>query len=147
MDATFDYGQNLYGQPSPGYHGCGKINDKIRVPVFYAGGEETPLPELPCQAQKCLDRMAYVMKVNDCKTEYNVKFDNQEIWKDKIWGISGDKIEKIEDKSRNSVLTLNYFESKDGGIYTVFASVSGQGHECRYHTCEHAWRFMSQFKS
>lgn len=146
MDATFDHGQNLYGQPSPGYHGSGVINDKVMVPVFYAGGEETPLPELPCQAQKCLDRMAYVMKVNNCKTEYDVKFDNQANWKDKIWGISGDKVEKIEDKSRNSILTLNYFESKDGGTYTVFASISGQGHECRYHTCEYAWRFMSQFR-
>ena len=26
------------------------------------------------------------------------------------------------------------------------ASVSGQVHECRHHTCEQAWKFISQFK-
>jgi hypothetical protein len=30
-------------------------------------------------------------------------------------------------------------------VRTAFAGVSGQGHECREHTCEHAWRFMSRF--
>lgn len=141
MDATFELGLNVYGQPSP-Y----KINQEEMVPVFYAGGEITPLPELPFQAQKCLDRMKYVFKVNHLKTKYEVSFENQKDWENKIWGISGDKIEIIHDDSRNSDLTMNYFESQDGNFYTVFASISGQGHECRYHTCEHAWRFISQFK-
>lgn len=146
MDATFDVGQNLYGNPSPGLEGSGTINQDILVPIFYAGGEETPLPELPFQAEKCRDRMEYVFKVNDCQTPYNVSFENQENWKNKIWGIDGDKVEKLNDNSRKSVLTLNYFKSRDGQIYTVFASVSGQGHECRYHTCEQAWNFISQFQ-
>ncbi|MCQ2589654.1 MAG: hypothetical protein MJ179_04445 [Treponema sp.] len=145
MDATFDYGCNLYGKPSIGYHGNGTINMDIMVPVFYSGGEITPLPELPCQAEKCKDRMEYVMKVNKCTTPYTVSFNDKDNWADKIWGISGDKIEKIEDKSRDAVLTMNYFKSEDGNYYTVFGSISGQGHECRYHTCEQAWLFMSQF--
>lgn len=146
MDATFDVGQNLYGELSPGLNGSGKINQDIMVPIFYAGGEATPLPELPFQAEKCRDRMKYVFKVNDCKTPYNVSFENKDNWEDKIWGISGDKITKEQDKERNATLTMNHFESKDGNIYTVFASISGQGHECRYHTCEHAWNFISKFK-
>ena len=146
MDATFDMGQNLYGQPSPGIGGSGIINQNVMVPVFYTGGEETPLPELPFQAEKCRDRMEYVLKVNECSAKYDVRFEDKEKWADKIWGISGDEIRKYDDKSRNAVLTLNYFKSNDGGIYTVFGSISGQGHECRYHTCEYAWRFISQFK-
>lgn len=145
MDATFDVGQNLYGNPSLGLHGTGTINQNIMVPVFYAGGEETPLPELPFQAAKCRDRMEYVLKVNDCSTPYNVSFENQADWEDKNWGIKGDTIEKHHDNTRNADLTLNYFTSKDGNTYTVFGSVSGQGHECRYHTCEEAWKFMSKF--
>lgn len=146
MDATFDHGCNLYGEPSPGLHGSGKMNENILVPVFYCGGEETPLPELPFQAEKCRKRMEYVFDVNKCETNYNVSFENKENWKDKIWGISGDEIKKIEDKNRNSILTLNYFKSTDGNFYTVFGSVSGMGHECRYHTCENAWLFMSEFR-
>lgn len=146
MDATFELGLNLYGKPSAGYHGSRKINENVMVPVFYTGGEETPLPELPFQAEKCRDRMEYVLKVNDCTAKYEVSFNSQDKWENKIWGISGDKVEKIEDKSRNSILTLNYFNSKDGNSYTVFGSISGQGHECRYHTCEQAWLFMSQFQ-
>lgn len=146
MDATFELGLNLYGQPSAGINGSGKINYEHLVPLFYSGGEETPLPELPFQAEKCRERMEYVLKVNKCKANYNVRFEDKDNWPDKIWGISGDKIQKIEDKSRNSILTLNYFESENGKIYTVFGSISGQGHECRYHTCEYAWRFISQFR-
>ena len=28
---------------------------------------------------------------------------------------------------------------------TALASVSGQQHECRMHSCENAWKFVSQF--
>lgn len=141
MDATFEVGLNVYGQPVP----C-KINENELVPIFYVGGEITPLPELPFQAEKCWDRMRYVFDVNHLTTKYDVKFEDKENWENKIWGISGDKIEVVHDDSRNSDLTMNYFKSADGEFYTVFASVSGQGHECRYHSCEYAWKFISQFK-
>lgn len=141
MDATFEVGLNVFGKPAP----C-KINEGEPVPIFYVGGEETPLPELPFQAEKCRDRMEYVFKVNHLTTKYDVKFEDHEKWADKIWGISGDKISKVEDKDRDSILTINYFKSADGEFYTAFASVSGQGHECRYHSCEHAWRFLEKFR-
>ncbi len=140
MDATFEVGLNVFGKPAPV-----KINESVPVPVFYVGGEETPLPELPFQAQKCYDRMKYVLDVNEAVTEYNVHFEDHENWPDRIWGISGDRVEKIYDPDRDSYLTINYFESRDGITRTAFASVSGQGHECRYHSCEHAWRFMEKF--
>lgn len=140
MDATFELGLNVYGQPAPV-----EINKDVMVPVFYSGGEITPLPELPFQAEKCYDRMKYVMEVNKVVTKYEVSFDKQDEWTDKIWGIPGDRVEVIHDDTRNSDLTLNYFDSEDGVCRTVFTSVSGQGHECRPHTCEEAWKFMSKF--
>lgn len=140
MDATFEVGLNVYGKPSPV-----EINKTVSVPLFYAGGEITPLPELPFQAHKCWDRIRYVFEVNRLKTPYNVTFEDQSSWTNKIWGIDGDKVTKIEDKSRDSVLTLNFFENENGVFDTVLGSISGQGHECRAHTCEHAWQFMSKF--
>lgn len=140
MDATFEVGLNSYGRPAPK-----PINRTTAVPIFYSGGEITPLPELPFQAEKCWDRMRYVFEINRLTTPYNVRFEDRENWADKIWGISGDRVERIYDTSRDSWLTLNYFDSEDGVCRTVFTSVSGQGHECRHHTCEQAWQFLSQF--
>lgn len=141
MDATFDVGQNVYGMTSP----C-QINQNQLVPIFYVGGEETPLPELPCQAPKCRDRMEYVFKVNGCTTEYNVKFEEKDSWPEPIWGIGGDEVIKAHDNDRNSDITMHRFKSGDDKVYTVFAGVSGQGHECRYHSCEQAWLFMEKFQ-
>lgn len=141
MDATFEVGLNSSGQPAP----C-EINRDTVLPVFYVGGEITPLPELPFQAQKCLDRMAYVLKVNGAVKQNTVAFDKQDTWENPIWGINGDRIVKLDDPEReNSTLTLHYFDSEDGNCYCVFGSVSNQAHEVRHHSCEEAWKYMSQF--
>ncbi len=141
MDATFEVGLNVYGEPAPK-----PINQSVPVPLLYAGGEETPLPELPFQAEKCWDRMRYVFQVNQLKTPYAVTFEERDSWPEPIWGIAGDEVRKLDDPTRGSVLTLHTFQSQDGVIRTAFASISGQGHECREHTCEQAWLFMSQFR-
>ncbi|MBP5661361.1 MAG: hypothetical protein J6X08_08550, partial [Lachnospiraceae bacterium] len=140
MDATFEVGLNVFGKPAPV-----EINRDTPVPVFYAGGEVTPLPELPFQAEKCYDRMKYVFEVNRLKTPYDVKFEDRENWTNKIFGIDGDRVERFYDETRDSFLTVNYFEDETGRETTAFAVISGQGHECREHTCEHAWQFLSQF--
>ncbi len=140
MDATFEVGENVYGKKVDG------INRDTVVPVFYVGGEITPLPELPFQAEKCLNRMAYVLKVNKAVTNYDVKFDEQEKWVNPIWGIDGDMVYKLRDEVRGSFLTLNLFTSDNGCCYSIFGSVSGQGHEVRHHSCENAWKFLSQFR-
>lgn len=141
MDATFDVGRNIFDQVVEK-----GINEDVLVPIFYAGGEITPLPELPFQEKKCLDRMQYVFKVNKVKKALNVKIENVTEWVNPIWGIDGDRIEKIYDESRDATLTLHYFDSEDGNCYSVFGSIDNQGHECRYHTCEQAWSFISQFR-
>ncbi len=144
MDATWDVGLNVYGNKVEK-----EINTTIPVPVFYAGGEVTPLPELPFQAQKCLDRMAYTLLLNNAELaeryEEEVKLENKDSWENKIWGINGDEVETSYDESRDATLTMQKFRSTDGRILSIFASISGQGHDCREHTCEHAWQFMSQF--
>ncbi len=144
MDATFDVGCNVYGNKVEG-----GINETVPVPLFYAGGEITPLPELPCQAQKCLDRMSYVLWLNNAtaaeRYDEEVVLENKDNWENKIWGINGDEVEKLYDESRDATLTMQKFKNQDGRILSVFASISGQGHDCREHTCENAWQFMSQF--
>lgn len=140
MDATFEVGLNVYGKPAPV-----PINRNTPVPVFYAAGEITPLPELPFQAEKCLDRIRYVFEVNQVKNPLAVRFDKQEQWENPFWGVSGDRTETFADPFRGSTLTVQSFISRDGVYRTALASVSGQGHECREHTCEYAWQFMSRF--
>lgn len=144
MDATFDVGCNSYGNKVEK-----GINTTVPVPVFYAGGEVTPLPELPFQAQKCLDRMAYVLLLNNAEAaeryEQEITLENKDSWENKIWGLNGDEVETSYDESRDATLTMQKFRSTDGQILSIFASISGQGHDCREHTCEHAWQFMSQF--
>ncbi len=140
MDATFEVGLNVYGQPAPK-----PINRGVPVPVFYAAGEQTPLPEMPCQAEKCADRARYVFEVNQVKKPYGCAFEARENWAEPFWGVPGDRIRKIPDPSRGAVLTLHEYDSRDGVCRTVFAGVDNQGHECREHTCEQAWQFMKQF--
>ncbi len=140
MDATFEVGLNIYGKPAPV-----EINRTHPVPLFYAGGEESPLPELPFQAEKCTDRIRYVFEVNRLKKPYTAKYEERESWDEPIWGVTGDRVEKIEDTSKGSTLTIHYFTDENGEETTALASISKQGHDCRPHTCEEAWKFMSRF--
>ena len=140
MDATFEVGLNVFGNPAPV-----EINKDTLVPIFYVGGEVTPLPELPFQADKCLDRMKYVFGINKVVKEYNAEFEDHENWSNRIWGVDGDEIVKVRDEERDAVMTIHYFLSSDGQKYTAFASVDNQGHECRYHSCDQAYRFLKNF--
>ena len=142
MDATVDVGENVY---------FAKINKPVNttksVPIFYAAGEKTPLAEFPYQEQKCINRMAYALKLNGAKKadEYVVKLEEKDKWQNKFWGIDGDRKEELIDPKRKGKLTLQYFDRPDGKCYNVFASIDNQGHECREHTCEQAWKYMSCF--
>jgi len=140
MDATFEVGTNVYAQPSV------RLNKNIILPVFYVGGEQTPLPELPFQAEKCRERMEYVLHVNRAKKEYNVRFENRDHWENPIWGIDGDYICTAKDDNKKSVLTMHLFESQNGCCYSVFGSASNQMHEMRHLNCENAWKYMSCFR-
>ena len=122
------------------------INTTVPVPIFYSGGEKSHLPELPFQAASGLERVQYAAKVNRLKKNFDaISFEEKEQWEDPVYGVPGDRVEKIPDESRGSVLTINYYDSEDGVCRTAFASISGQVHECRHHTNENAWKFISRF--
>ncbi|MDD5901670.1 MAG: hypothetical protein PUC73_12345 [Lachnospiraceae bacterium] len=123
----------------------GRFNTTVPVPIFYSGGEKSHLPELPFQAESGLERIQYAAETNQCKKKFDVTYENKENWENPIWGISGDRVEVVHDDSRGSDLTIHYFDSEDGVCRTAFASISGQVHECRHHTNENAWKFISQF--
>lgn len=139
MDATFEVGTNVFAQPAP------KVNQDTILPVFYVGGEDSPLPELPFQAEKCVDRMAYVLKVNRAVAQYDVKFEEKDTWKNPIMGMDGDVICTAFDPEKESMLTMHLFASENGCCYSVFASASNQKHEMRKNSCINAWKYMSQF--
>ena len=139
--ALFPVKDNQWSHPIDG-----KINQDIPVPLFYSGGHESPLPELPFQAATCLERAQYFAKVNRLKADFaSLKFEDRENWEDKIWGVPGDRTEKIYDEENDAYLTVNYYDSEDGVCRTAFASVSPQQHQCRHHSVEQAWKFISQF--
>ncbi len=123
----------------------GKLNMTVPVPIFYSAGENSHVPELPRQDDTAVERILYVAEVNKLKTKFDIRFEDKENWADPLWGVSGDRIEKIYDETRDSYLTINYFDSEDGVCRTAFASISGQAHEYRQHTCDQAWQFISQF--
>lgn len=196
MCATVDVGCNVFFKKT-----AKAINRDVRVPVFYVGGERSPLPELPFQGSKVAGRVAYALLVNGAKKadEYGKfakeKFgiaieeawnlvdeagaageigaedavagaaadkdtsigkipalpknpiediDNSD-WENKVWGINGDREEKFYDESRDGTLTLQYFDNDDGKCLNVLGSVDNQEHDCRHHTCEQAWLYLSQF--
>lgn len=138
--ALFPVKNNPFSQPLGD-----RLNMTVPVPIFYSGGENSHLPELPCQADSGLERIQYAAQVNGLKKKFDVAYEDRENWEDPIWGVPGDRVEKLYDESRDSYLTVHYYDSQDGICRTAFASISGQGHEFRHHTCENAWKFISQF--
>lgn len=140
MDATFPVGMNVYAERVE------KINRDTTVPVFYVGGEDSPLPELPFQEQKCLDRMKYVMEVNRSRRKPEFSFEEQSLWPNPIQCIDGDVVCKAKDDLTGSVLTMHLYESENGCCYCVFGSASKQMHEMRHLNCENAWKFMRNFR-
>ena len=117
------------------------------VSLGYSGGEKSHLPELPFQGESCVERVKYVAGVNKLKKSFDdVDFEKKDTWQDPVWGVPGDRIEKEYDETRDATLTIHYFDSEDGVCRTAFASVSNQIHECREHSIETAWKFISQFK-
>lgn len=123
-----------------------KVNETVSVPIFVSGGECSYLSELPMQAQSGVERIQYLAKLNKLSKKFeDISFDNKDSWEDHVWGVKPDRTEKLYDESRGSTLTINYYNSEDGICRTALASISGQVHEFRRHTCENAWKFISQF--
>lgn len=138
--ALFPVRNNPFGQPLGD-----RLNTSVMVPLFYSGGENSHLPELPCQAESGLERIQYAAEVNRLKVKFDLDYAKKDNWTEKVWGVAGEHSEVIHDDSRDSDLKIQYYDSEDGVCYTAFASITGQGHEFRHHTCEQAWDFISKF--
>ena len=140
--ALFPVYTTFFGKPV-----TDRLNKTVAVPVFYSGGCKSHLPELPFQSESSVERIKYVAGVNKLKKSFDdVTFENKDSWQDPVWGVSGDRTEDVYDPTRDATLTIHYFDSEDGVCRTAFASVSNQIHECRQHSIENAWKFISQFK-
>ncbi len=141
MDATNDPGIDSYD------NSVENMNQDLLTPVFYVGGVDSPLPEMPFQAPKCLNRVAYVFDVNKVSTEYNVTMEGIADWANPIWGISGDLTYEVTDQKTflDSTLEVNLFASEDGKYYTAFADATSQSHEVYARNSWAAWDFLSQF--
>lgn len=139
--ALFPVFSSPFGGPAPVIK-----NMSTPVPMFYSGGECSHLTELPCQGASGLERIKYCAGVNKINKKFDLSFEEKDKWLDPVWSVPGDRVEKLYDETRDSYLTIHYYDSEDGVCRTAFASISGQGHEFRHHTCENAWRFISQFK-
>lgn len=124
-----------------------RLNNDTVLPVFYVGGAMSPLPELSKHAEKCFQRLTYVLEVNKCTKKVNVDYNDRTTWEDEIWALKGDSTVKLNSfQKEGRVMTLELFDSEDGKCYTVFGSINDQQHELHYHQCEYAYRFMSQFR-
>ena len=140
MCATVDVGENTQFSKAP------KVNEEVMVPVFYVGGEKSPLAELPFQEGKCFERVKHTFKVNKVKKAYNFDKDDKTSWEDPIYAAKGDEVEILHDPDfEGSVTTVRKFYSEDGNIYTEFVSVSNQQHEIRPYTCRLAYSFLKKF--
>lgn len=141
MDATDEPGIDSYG------NSIEDINSDVLVPVFYVGGETSPLPELPFQDEKVIERIKYVFSVNDVVAEYTASFEEADSWSNPIWGIDGDLTYSVTDQETFTDSTLNVmlFASEDGNYYTAFASATNQSHEVYARNSWAAWDFLSQF--
>ena len=120
------------------------------MPVFYVGGEASPLPELVNQDNPNAapgepnvgSRIAYTLKAN--KVSDNYTYDAAT---NLFWGVNGDLVYQVTDKVafKDSVLTVNLFASEDGKYYTALASSSNQSHEVYARNSWAAWDFLKQF--
>ena len=136
MDGSEVVGTDSYGTPVV------NLNKTVVTPVFYVGGQTSPLPELANQAEKIQDRIAYAFEVNGVKQDYSYNADVN-LW----WGVNGDITYSVTDKVafKDSTLNINLFQSADGRYYTAMADASNQSHEVYARNNWAAWDFLSQF--
>lgn len=141
MSATVEPGMNVYFSKSP------VLNESVPLPVFYVGGEQSPLAELAKHEVKCYNRLLHVLKTNGCTRVSKIDYNNRDTWEDPIWALKGDTTIRLSsNQKKGRVMTLELFSGKDGRVITVFGSINDQQHEIHRHQCEYAWNFMSNFR-
>lgn len=113
----------------------------VITPVFYVGGQASPLPELCNQGPNIPARVEYVFKANKIGAyTYDAEVN---LW----WGVNGDITYQVTDKVTftDSTLNVNLFKSADGRYYTALADATNQSHEVYARNSWAAWDFLKQF--
>lgn len=127
-------------------HGCPDLGvDKTpeyRTPIFYVGGAVSFLPEFPCSDAKTERRMKYMLDINRVPVDYRPDY-SVNPW----WGINGDRRMEIPDELvyKDSLLTVELFDSDDGMCCTAVGCGSNEGHEIYERNCRAAWEFIRHF--
>lgn len=136
MDGSNEVGIDSYNVVLTDY------NSDVTVPVFYVGGQTSPLAELANQATKIQDRIAYAFSVNGVKQVYAYD-ESVNLW----WGVNGDIVYQVTDQKNftDSTLNVHLFQSLDGKYYTALADATNQSHEVYGRNSWAAWDFLSQF--
>ena len=141
MDAIDYVGHNCFGGITE------NVNETELVPLFYVGGADSFVVELPCQHERGVQRFTYLSKVNRFMNGYSVDFADKENWEDPLYGQKGDRVEVLHDEMfPDSVYTVNYYLSEDGKCYTALMGVTHHAHEIRPFTNHFAWNFVKQFR-
>lgn len=118
-------------------------NTSTIVPVFYVGGQASPLAEMAVQnKEKAVERFENVFKTNQIAKAYNYNAEEN-----KYWGMNGDIAYQVTDHVafKDSTLNVNLYQSSDGKYYTAFGDATNQSHEVYARNCWAAWDFLSQF--
>ncbi len=140
MGATVNVGMNTQFASVP------EVNEDVLVPLFYSGGENSPLNELPFQSRICVSRVNYLFKVNEVEVPFELSIGNRSEWTDSVYGHEGDIVEEYVDEAYPESLTkIRYYRSADGNVYTALCSIWKHQHEIRPFTCEKAWEFMKRY--
>ncbi len=136
MDGSEVVGTDSYGTKLESW------NTTVTVPVFYVGGQTSPLPELANQDQKIRDRLAYAFETNNVARKYAYN-ESENKW----WGMNGDIVYQVTDKVafKDSTLNVNLFKSEDGRYYTALADATNMSHEVYARNSWAAWDFLKQF--
>lgn len=128
--------------PQSGSSGFGATVDNVMVPLYYVGGEESPLPELPGRAGQENDINKMVEKV--CAMN-RVPLGKERATDDSIFGYRPDYVSSILSADGLNTITQERFLSEDGVVRTVFSSTSNMTHCTLRCNCEAAWKFMRSF--
>lgn len=112
------------------------------MPVFYVGGEASPLAELCNQGADIITRVGYTLMANQVTDSYEYNAETN-----LFWGVNGDIVYQVTDKVafKDSTLTVNLFQSEDGNYYTALASSGNMSHEVYARNSWAAWDFLKQF--
>ncbi len=128
--------------PQSGSSGfSGRVED-IPVPVYYAGGQESPLPELPGPAGQ--ENSINEMVENICSMNH-VPLDEARRDPSTFFGYRPDSFVELRSSDDLHTITQEQFISEDGVMRTVFSSASNMTHCTLRCNCEEAWRFMREF--